>query len=262
MKKLLPVVVILVVATSCTKSQFVSLQSDADLAPSGGYVYENDTVQVNYAFKGDNGPIIIKVYNKLSVPIYVDWTKSATVVNHKTIVFRTQGSSFTANTEATNVDWGYVSTSNGTISGIIERPNDMSFIAPHSMITDDRKTITSNFFEISPKARKSRKKVFRPNGPVMVNVYKYQREDSPYSFRVYLTIVTDPKSSEAMHVESEFWVSEIVQSGDIDKSYPLKENEFRITKATGFASGVATVALLGAVTTLVLIDKDDSCCSR
>lgn len=40
-------------------------------------VYENDTVRVEYNFWGAGGRMNFRVYNKLSVPLYINWFKSS-----------------------------------------------------------------------------------------------------------------------------------------------------------------------------------------
>ena len=45
------------------------------------YVYENDTVKIAYDFWDNHGKMSFSIYNKLNIPIFVDWKNSALIIN-------------------------------------------------------------------------------------------------------------------------------------------------------------------------------------
>ncbi len=45
----------------------------------GHYFYENDTIKVTYTFWAERGIMGMVIENKLEVPLYIDWKKSAYV---------------------------------------------------------------------------------------------------------------------------------------------------------------------------------------
>ena len=47
----------------------------------GDFVQENDTVRISYRFWGENAPVTITIYNKLDEPLYVDWGRSALIID-------------------------------------------------------------------------------------------------------------------------------------------------------------------------------------
>ena len=47
----------------------------------GRFVYEDDSVKVVYTFWKKKGLMAFDVFNKLDVPVYIDWKKSSFVYN-------------------------------------------------------------------------------------------------------------------------------------------------------------------------------------
>jgi hypothetical protein len=250
MKKILFFLTALVVLAGCSNSQFVSVRSDAPVESTGQYYFENDTVKINYSFKGNNGPVNIHVFNKLPIPLYLDWTRSAVIINQQSISMWKDESNLSAQTETSGYNAGYnFNASSSETNGVIVRPETVSFIPPQSSVSDSRITLRSNFFDVTTAThvKKSKRKIYSPNGSVNANLYEFQRENSPFTFKTYLTLSTEKNGSHAMHVENEFWVSEILQSDLLGKSYMYPDNGFRITKPTPAAAVVAGTALVGVL---------------
>jgi hypothetical protein len=255
MKNIFYAAIILVALSSCTKSQFVTVKSDAPASGFSTYFFENDSMKVSYTFKGYNCPVNVQVYNKLSVPLYIQWTKSALIIDGKTVPFWKDESSFSSGTYTTEIDWGGVSSSHSNTHGTIKRPESVSFIAPQSSVTNSRLYLKEKFFKVAshPKAKKSKKKIFLLDGPITANHYEFKKEDSPFQFKTYLTISTEQDGSNPTHITNSFWVAEVLQSGNIGNSYPLQDNEFRLVKATGFGTVVGGTVLIGTAVFLGVV---------
>jgi uncharacterized protein YxeA len=73
MKNAIVLIFSLLLITSCAKYQYATLNSDLKIDNTNQFIYENDTVRVNYWFAGENCPVQIRVFNKIKTPIYVDW---------------------------------------------------------------------------------------------------------------------------------------------------------------------------------------------
>lgn len=56
------------------------------------YVYENDTIQVVYNFWDNGGRMTFTVYNKLNVPIFIDWKNSALIIDDSKYLYWIDGS--------------------------------------------------------------------------------------------------------------------------------------------------------------------------
>ena len=62
--------------TSCKSSvQVYETKSTNTSVENGLSVYENDSLKITYSFWAENGLITFAIYNKLNVPLYVDWKK-------------------------------------------------------------------------------------------------------------------------------------------------------------------------------------------
>ncbi len=45
------------------------------------YIYEDDTLKITYDFWARKGKMSFSIYNKLSVPVFIDWKNSALIIN-------------------------------------------------------------------------------------------------------------------------------------------------------------------------------------
>lgn len=83
MKKLLFFAALLISLSSC-KTYYVYLFHTDSIIPKDEnnlYVFENDSVKLIYAFWENKGVVNFSIYNKLNVPLYVDWRKSSYIDN-------------------------------------------------------------------------------------------------------------------------------------------------------------------------------------
>src|SRR5437879_399347 len=96
-KILLIVICSTLIFCSCSKFQYVTLQSSIPVQ-SKGFVIENDSVKITYSFKGQNCPVQVEVYNKLEKPVYLDWKKSALIMNEERFSFWEDKTSIRATT--------------------------------------------------------------------------------------------------------------------------------------------------------------------
>ena len=85
MKRLLifPVVA-MALLSSCSYQMNTLRSSNTQLDDKTGvFQLENDSVKILYSFAGHNAPIHIDIYNKLNEPMYVDWERSAYIIDEK-----------------------------------------------------------------------------------------------------------------------------------------------------------------------------------
>src|ERR1700730_10311196 len=74
---------ILFLNISCTHYvQFYETKTTSPMKVENNcYTFENDTIKIVYSFWANHGTLSYTVYNKLDVPIYIDWKKSSYVKN-------------------------------------------------------------------------------------------------------------------------------------------------------------------------------------
>jgi hypothetical protein len=87
MKKLLLLAIpLMFLMSSCAKwMQVVSVEGVNAKLKNDTYYFENDTVLVSYYFWAERGVMSFTIYNKLNVPLYIDWKKSSLISNSSKI---------------------------------------------------------------------------------------------------------------------------------------------------------------------------------
>ena len=83
MRQLTILLVAVIGFVSCQSTYFFSSLKTTDRymekVENGDFLLENDSLWIAYCFKGENAPIRITVFNKMTKPLYVDWAQSALV---------------------------------------------------------------------------------------------------------------------------------------------------------------------------------------
>ena len=77
-------VVALFCMSSCSSYYYSVLESNDTIGEKNedkDFVIENDSVFISYCFYGENAPISITVYNKTDEPLFVDWQRSALIID-------------------------------------------------------------------------------------------------------------------------------------------------------------------------------------
>ncbi|HTN07287.1 hypothetical protein [Agriterribacter sp.] len=84
MKRYLLIIIIGLVALSCNNkfARIYETKTTSDMKLDNGYYhFENDTFSIHYSFWANKGVISYTIYNKLDIPVYLDWKKSSFVKN-------------------------------------------------------------------------------------------------------------------------------------------------------------------------------------
>jgi hypothetical protein len=243
MQKNLPYVFFLLAFSSCTKYQYGTISSNATKGPDSVYLFENDSVQIKYSVKGEDCPLNISIFNKLSVPLYVDWRKSSVIINGKSFPVWTDQAEIQAYTTK------YSASLYDVTNGSMTRPESISFVPPQSYISMKPVTLRSNFFKLD---RKTSKKTIIQSPTIAARGFEYafQKEASPLAFRSFLAIAADESFRSPLYVEHHFWVSHVLETTLSPTSKPLSENQFVTEKLTGTGS-VMSVLLAGGILLLV-----------
>ena len=118
--RLFLVFVSILILPGCYQYQYITLNSNMSQNEKKEFIVENDTASIKYTFAGENCPITIGMYNKLKDTIYINWAKSAVIINGKKISYFT------------------------------DKPSDeqISSIPPQTYVENVRFTLRGNFFKI------------------------------------------------------------------------------------------------------------------
>jgi hypothetical protein len=217
MKKLFNLIapaMLLLSLMSCSK-YYINTMSSSNLLKdekTGEFQYDNDSVKISYAFTGKDAGLRIKVYNKLPVPLFVDWTRSALIFQGKATAFLPDKANLSGDISTTTWDKTVPTTTESTLNGTIQIPKEVSFIPPNSSVEKSAKLMESNIFKDVPDSLyRDREELFSNDGQIKVKVGKFDHSNSPLSFRSYLTLYTqDGAKNNIFSLDKEFFVSKSV----------------------------------------------------
>lgn len=219
MKRLIPILLLASLFVSgCEYRQLFTVSPAAiSIKADSLYTFENDTIKIVYSFWKQKGVLGYAVFNKLSVPLYIDWKKSSFVVNDVKMNYWADETISTG----TSIHSGYYSggyygllgiSGGSTISsGKSVKPERITFLAPHSEIIKSEFSLWSGngiLMGVGSKSSLLRKPGY---GDVQVKYLDYSKSNSPLVFRNFLSYSMTENFSAEIYVDNEFYVSKIQQ---------------------------------------------------
>ncbi|HYG15014.1 MAG TPA: hypothetical protein VEC12_04605 [Bacteroidia bacterium] len=199
------------------------LQNDTLLRQS------NDTFEIVYNLFDNNGLLSFAIHNKSDVPLYVDWKRSAFISGTKKYDYWDDKAEIVLVTSGLSLQWlrAYGSTHHLSY-GVISKPEQITFIPPQTTVTMSRFRIAGNLIDTGLKAQKVNKTYKK--GTTTVKVKNYVEDNSPLSFRNFLTLSLKHDFSEEFYVDHKFWVNEITEMPDRQFNGPT----VYVTEENGF----------------------------
>jgi len=218
------------------KTDSVNLRNTGDT-----YIWENDTVGIEYSFWANRGVMAFSVYNKLDKPIYVDWKKSTYILNSykfnywsddvKTeTVSASQTKSATAALSNSYLKYQYVgplirpfvstygvagsvSATSGFSSSVTSKQERITFVPPKAFIYSCRHYITAEPFNgWGTDYQKSEvPRNDKPGKTTIIFTKQFTAANSPIVFRNFLTLSTREDFATEFYVDNEFYVKEVTQ---------------------------------------------------
>lgn len=202
--------------SSCTSYQYVTLSGNLPQGESNDFYVENDSVLVWFSFDGQYEPVTLEINNKLSKPVYVDWSKSSIIIN---------GESYNYNPV-----------------------NIVDIIPPQAYITRTPANLSWTPYELPDKEQGTKVQLMSGYNTYSARRYDFEPEQTPLAFRCFLSLSTDEAFSAPFFIDSDFWVSAITTTTQAEPSaFQRLGNQFYLSQATnaGIAmSGLGTVSLL------------------
>ncbi len=232
----------ILILTSCTSYQFASLSSNLPKSQYNDFFYENDSVQIVYSFEGSNCDLNIDIFNKLDIPIFINWNRSAFVINGKSHTLNPDYNGFYGSSLTSN----YVINDDGTKTESFH-PNQFEFVPPKSQISISKQSIISSNFLNTSTSESSKRIIVNDNEstPVYANEHTFSVQDTPIKFRSYITYTEAPQSKNSHSIESFFWISGVFKTHT--STGIQRPDRYHISKVSDFGSfmgGVAVVAIL------------------
>ena len=229
MKKILPILLILFV--SCKPYyqiyEFESI-NNCKIDNNSFFIHENDSVKIIYSLWAENGVLAFTFFNKLSNPLYIDWSKSSLIINGKKNNYwndEIYTSSYTKSTDNYSKLYtynpyllfqknGYSYTDTKT-----SKSEKITFIPPKSFVSickfsvDYKNNLTTNDLKI------------KNNNVVLKRIFNY--DISPVIFRNYITYSSDENITDLNFIDDHFYLSSINEfSSNDDISNFAKANSY------------------------------------
>jgi len=204
--------------SGCTEYQYVTVNSNLKKNENKEFSVENDTVSIKYKFSGQNFQLSQTIYNKLQVPLYVDWLKTNIIVN-----------------------------GNQLSDSIYD--NQAGYIAPQSKITIVSNPLMEEFINLKPLETIPQAIVNKGENNDWT-LLTFDKATTPLYFRNFITLTTHDDFTDPMNIDNSFWFSEILQNTSGPSSETKKRlDQFYLRRTTGFGkvlgwtSGVAVIVL-------------------
>lgn len=208
--------------TSCSKSYIQIFQTNASYQKNqeGEWVFENDTVKLTYNFWNETGIISFSVYNKLNVPIYIDWKNSAFIYNGNKLNYwvdkeetKSIGSYAGFAYKGPLIKPGF-SYNEGIQSSATTttKPERVTFIPPQSNYYRSQfYLLPIQYFKIDSKKCVRTTVNRNDDSRKKTNVYEvnYNRDDSPLKFRNYISISMAENATSFSYIDNEFYLQSV-----------------------------------------------------
>jgi hypothetical protein len=178
---------------SC-KSALIDVESQNTKLINGKYSFENESIKVDYNFWHKQGVMAFSIKNKLNKPLYIDWKKSAFIMNGQKL-------DYWYDSEIRNTvgiqNWVLSSYPNWISSTVVRKPERVTFLPPGSqnyyafyMIIANDETLE----EIKQIALYDKK-------------LAYNEFNSPIKFSNFLTYSENEQFTNENYINNSFYIS-------------------------------------------------------
>ena len=139
------IMAVFAICSSCSKTYYFHTAADNVMSTdTTQYVFENDTLKITYDFWDNCGRMKFVVYNKLSIPVFIDWKNSALIINDNKFLYWSDVERKTGTSTKTS-SYGIAY---GSESSLSVRDERVTSIPPHTKITKTASKLRQN---IKPK---------------------------------------------------------------------------------------------------------------
>lgn len=222
MKSILCSLLIVLALSSCSSTYFYTtletVDEYIDKVDNGDFLLENDTLWIAHCFKGENAPMQITIFNKSEKPIYVDWNRSAIIIDNKAYTYGGQSLSFSGIMSGETLKNRNSELSFGGFEGVLERADNLTFVPPQTMISEVPFVFRPSFKHLDKDIYKPLSISDKNNNVVPAQRVDFEVSDTPLFFRSYLTIYTEP--DKPVVFDQAFYVSNITKTSIKPQNMP------------------------------------------
>jgi hypothetical protein len=228
-----------VLFTSCMNYQYYTVNKKEN-AGSNSKGILSDSLTVQYIFNTQNEGMEILIKNESNIPVYVNWQRSALIIENETKPYWTNNAKVSLSEDENNLQWSaYTNAYGSTIKGEITGTEQIGFIPPRSVLKRFHPLPMVN--DIHFEKQQSDTIITTPitRSWNQIVQYKYTEENSPLHFRSYITLSPNPNFNSEVVDEGTFWISGIAKTnlppnqynGNINNTNVLQTREFKGTFA-------------------------------
>lgn len=247
MKKLIFATLLILLTTSCgstfyfSKLDIYDSKNETIKTHTGDFVFDNDTVNITYAFNGFNAPLWISIYNKHNKPIIVDWEKSFLIIDNHATTLAQQGSfsglshNIGISDKSSSESTRSYSESIGRVEGNINIPQSKSYVPPRTKIEFEGYRLQDFYFDDIKNNEYSETTLNnKKDKPVKVKSLEFTPYNTLFHFRSYLTFYTEEAPDKPFVQEEKFFISNLYKTNKLN---PENVSQRISTRGDMFFSG-------------------------
>ncbi|GAB4038201.1 hypothetical protein [Spirosoma jeollabukense] len=212
MKTFALLIISIITLVACSpNAQLVTLRgNNVKPVADEGLVLDNDTLTVRYNFASERGQMRLTLVNKLKQPLYVDWKRSSFIIGQDKVDYWQDVAD--VNLIGSSYSNRYSRYSVGNLNGAISKENQVGFIPPQTKLEKQQFVVLPDGnLRLTGTAKIEHEKAqwIDRKKPVDINVYEYSADQSPLTFRNYLTLSTDKDFKTEFTIDTKFWASDV-----------------------------------------------------
>lgn len=266
MKNIYIVLMVLLITTSCSSTYFFTTLNTASpntqKVDNGDLVFENDSLWIAYSFYGENAPIDITIYNKLNIPLYVDWSRSALIIDDQAI-------SYAGDVASSFYEIRDYAPYESEVRGQVVKTKKTSFIPPYTKVSNQSLSLNLGIKSLEKQSFKTAQMGNKDNNRKYIKRADFSIDDSPLKFTSYITIYAQPENP--ISYEQDFYITTLIKTREISpsklpKSMKDRGDTFYTIKPannTGWEILLGTVIIAGGMyldATTNTYHTNDDCC--
>jgi len=217
--KYTPLLLILLFFSDCTTYvQVFKTKSSTGLKSDDGYVFENDSVKIEYNFWAEHGVLYFTVFNKLNTPLYIDWKKSSFIRDDQKLDYYTDVERTNSSTEYSSLIYSYaywgINEGVANTASVKTKPERITFIAPHSEIKKNQfYLLNATGVALRNDVKVAQVKNTKDTSKTATVFYKIYKEpkESMLVFRNFLTFSTTEDFKTEFYVDNGFYLSKLTE---------------------------------------------------
>ncbi|MCS6981065.1 MAG: hypothetical protein N2110_03890 [Flavobacteriales bacterium] len=202
------------------QAQIFLLKSEKLKLKGDNYFYEDDSLQITFAFWAEKGAFNFKIQNKLNQPIYIDWFHTVLMAGAYKLDYFSQDTSadFRAFTYTGPVDNTWFGTGYGNdnvLPRVVHNERKTFLPAKTAYYSFNRRVfhiLPIDYFTIPERCERSYEQPHSGRGkPVLVLSKSWSRRESPLTLKFFITICRDENLTQCRTLDFEFFLTQFFE---------------------------------------------------